>query len=78
MQSLQDVLGGRDYTPPDEIELIKNYVTRRHKSACQVTLRRDHIIISVRSSALASTLRLEQERIVEECGLNRRLVFRIG
>lgn len=78
MDSLQDIMGSRDYSPPDEIEVIKDYVLRRYKSKCQVYLQRDKVVLRVKSSALANTLRLEQKRLVEACNIEKPLVVQIG
>lgn len=71
-------MGGKDFSPPDEIELIKDYILRRYKANCRVQVRKNDIIIGVRSSALAGTLRMEQQRLIEECRLTKKLIFRIG
>ncbi len=76
MDSLQDILSKKDFTPPDEIQLLREYIERRYKSRCQIKLQRDAIILSVRGSALAATLQLEQDKIIEGCGLKKRLVIR--
>ncbi len=78
MESLQDILGSRDFVPPSEIELIQNYIQRRYKAKCKVYVRKVDIIISVHSSALAGTLRMEQKRLVEECRIEKKLIIRIG
>lgn len=64
--------------PPDEIERIKDYVKRRYKAACRVEVRQKEVIISVKSAALASDLRLNQQHLKEVCKLKKRLVLRIA
>lgn len=78
MESLQDILGSRDFSPPDEVLGVKDYVKRRYKSDCSVQLQRDSLILRVPSSALAATIRLEQNRLIEACNLKHRLVIRYG
>lgn len=75
---MQDILGQKDFTVPDEISAVKKYVLRRYKSPCRVKFERDNLVLSVRESALASTIRLEQNQLIEACGLKKRLVIRIG
>lgn len=75
---MQDILGQKNFTVPDEISAVKKYVLRRYKSTCRVKLERDNLVLSVRESALASTIRLEQNQLIEACGLKKRLVIRIG
>ena len=78
MDSLQNILGSRDFSPPTEIELIREYVERRYKAKCHIQLQRNSVILSVKSASLASTLRLDQQRIIEACKLTKRLIVRIG
>jgi hypothetical protein len=78
MESLQDILGSRNFSPPDELAAVKEYVARRYKSDCVVQLQRDSLILRVSSSALASTIRLEQQGLIEACALKHRLVIRYG
>lgn len=76
MDSLQEILGKRDYSPPDEVEAIRGYIERRYKSKCYIKLQRDALIVSVRSSALAATLQLERQRMIETCNITKKLVIR--
>jgi hypothetical protein len=78
MDSLQDILGKRDFTPPDEIVSVKEYIERRYKSPSRVRLERGVIIVRVPSSGLAATLQLEQNRLIEACNLQKKLVIRTG
>jgi hypothetical protein len=32
MDSLQDIMGNKNFTPPDEINVIKDYIKRRYNS----------------------------------------------
>lgn len=76
MDSVGEILGQRDFTPPDELAVVKDYVRRHYKSPCTVKLERNALILSVRSSALAATLFLERQQLIEKCGLKHRLVIR--
>ena len=78
MDSLQEILGKRDFTPPDEIASVKEYIQRRYKSTSRVRVERDVIIIRVPSGGLAATLQLEQRRLIEACNLRKKLVIRTG
>lgn len=79
MDSLQDILGARgDFKPPDEFKAVRDYVLRRYKSNCYVKIQRDSLIITVRSSALAATIQLERQRLIESCHLTKKLVIRAG
>jgi ribulose 1,5-bisphosphate synthetase/thiazole synthase len=78
MDSLQDILGKKDFTPPDEISSVKEFIMRRYKSPSRVRVERDVIIVQVPSSALAATLQLEQNRLIEACSLTKKLIIRNG
>jgi hypothetical protein len=78
MDSLQDILGKKNFTPPDEISAIKDYVKRRYSSPAKVKIEKTAIIVSVPSSALAATIYLERQSLIEHCNLKQRLVIRTG
>jgi len=78
MDSLQDILGKKDFTPPDEIATIKDYIKRRYGSNCRVKLERGTIIVSVPSSALAATIQLERQNLITQCNLKHKLFIRAG
>jgi hypothetical protein len=78
MDSLQDILGKKDFTPPDEITSVKEFISRRYNSPSRVRIERDVLIVRVPSSALAATLQLEQNRMIEACQISRRLIIRVG
>jgi hypothetical protein len=78
MDSLQDILGQKDFTPPDEIAAIKDYIKRRYDSPVRIKIEKKAIIVSVPSSALAATIYLERQSLIEQCNLKQRLVVRTG
>ena len=79
MDSIGDVLGNKKFTPPDEIALIKDYVKRRYNSPCLVKLQSGNVVILVRNSALAGTLHLERQRLIDAVGLkDKKLIIRTG
>lgn len=78
MDSLQDILGKKDFTPPNEVTSVKDYIFRRYNSKSSVRLERDVLIVRVPSSALAATLQLEQRILRDACNVTRRLVIRYG
>ncbi len=78
MDSLQDIMGKKDFTPPNEITAIRAYIERRYKSKSYVKLQRDTVIISVKDSALAATIHLERQSLLDACGITKRLVIRTG
>jgi hypothetical protein len=78
MDSLQDILGKRDFKPPDEFTAVREYILRRYNSKSYVKIQRDAIIITVRSSALAATLQMDRQRLIDACHLEKKLVIRAG
>ena len=78
MDSLQDILGKKDFTPPDEIASVKEFILRRYKSPSRVRVERDVLIVRVPSSALAATLQLEQRIMIDACNIRHRLIIRYG
>jgi hypothetical protein len=78
MDSLQDILGQKNFSPPDEIAVIKDYIKRRYDSPSRVKIEKSTIIVSVPSSALAATIYLERLTLIEHCNLKQRLVVRSG
>ena len=78
MDSLQDILGQKNFAPPDEIAVVKDYVLRRYNRPCSIRLERDTLILSVRGSALAATIQLERNRLIEACNIKQKLVVRAG
>lgn len=78
MDSLNDILGRKDFDEPPEIALIKDYVLREFKSTVEVVVRERDIAITSASAALANTLRLRTTDIKQLCQTDKRLVFRIG
>jgi hypothetical protein len=79
MDSLQDILSGKSFTPPDELAAVKNYIARRYKSSCKVQVEHNTVIVTAPNSALASTLHLESQLLMEKCNLgDKRLVIRTG
>jgi hypothetical protein len=78
MDSLQDILGKKNFTPPDEISVIKDYIKRRYDSKSRVKIEKSAVIVSVPSSTLAATIYLERQALIEHCQVKLRLVVRTG
>lgn len=78
MDSLQEILGKKDFTPPNEVVAVKEYITRRYKSTSTVRVERDVLIVKVPSSALAATIQLEQRTMIDKCRITHRLIIRYG
>ncbi len=76
MDSLADILGKKSFAPPDEFAAVREYVRRRYNSPCFVKVQRDALVVTVKGSALAATIQLERQRLIEECRLTKKLVVR--
>lgn len=78
MDSLQEIMGRKNFQPPNEMEVIKQYIERRYNSACRVKIERDTITLSLPGSALAATVQMERQSLIDSCGLNKKLFVRYG
>lgn len=78
MESLQDILGSRNFTPPDEISAVKDYIKRRYNSDCSLQLQNESLLLRLPNSSLASMVRLEQNQLIKACNLKHKLVIRYG
>ena len=76
MDSLQDILGKKNFTPPDEVTALKDYVWRKYKRKVGVRLEKNALILSVPGSGLAATLQMEKPQIIDSCGLKSDLIIR--
>jgi len=77
MDSLVDILGKKDFGEPPEMASIKKYVRDKFRAAVGVQVRERDIVIIVPSPALANTLRLCGPDLKRQCGIEKRLTFRI-
>lgn len=79
MESLFDILSNRIPDEPPEIKLVKQYVRQHFNENASVVSRDKDIIVTVRSSALAASLRMRTSAIRKLLDdKDKRLVFRIG
>ncbi|OGL34531.1 hypothetical protein A3F65_02720 [Candidatus Saccharibacteria bacterium RIFCSPHIGHO2_12_FULL_47_16b] len=78
MESLQEILSRKKFTPPKESQSVKDYIQRRYQSSCSVTVRKNDVTVSVSNSALAGSLQLEKQKIIKACGIKGKLIIRTG
>jgi hypothetical protein len=78
MDQLKDLLAERMPEEPDELRAIKRYIDDHFHAPSQVSMQNEAIIVSVRSAALANTLRLRLPQIQEAAQTDRKLFFRIA
>ena len=77
MDQLGDLLAGRIPHEPPEISAIKRYINEHFHAPAQITVQNETIIVSVKSAALANTLRLRLPQIQKAAETDRKLLFRI-
>lgn len=78
MDSLEELLGKYSPQEPPEILAVKRYVDEHFGAPCSVAIQGEALVITVRSAALANTLRYHGRKLQAACGSDKRLVFRIG
>jgi hypothetical protein len=79
MDSLNDILGNKNFDEPAEVASLKKYVYDNFKAPITVTVREHDLVISVSSAALANMLRLRSPEIKRRCQISdKKLIFRIG
>lgn len=78
MDSLLNILNKKDFSPPDEIQLIKDYIYKEYRVEVTVAIRNNDIIIDTPSAALANTLRLRSPDLKAVANTTKRLVFNIS
>lgn len=78
MDSIADLFGNRTPQEPDEINAIKNYISKEFNAPATVAVQGNSLIISVQSAALANTLRLRLPTLKKISNTTKRLVLRIG
>jgi hypothetical protein len=77
MDSLYDLLAGKDFDQPPEIEAIKQYVREHYAKEVGVALRDKDIVVSVPGASLASRLRFDMPKIKEAVKTDKKIVLRI-
>jgi hypothetical protein len=78
MDSLSNILSGKDFDEPPEMASIKKYVQDKFQAKVSVQVRERDIVVIVPNSALANTLRLCGPDLKRRCQIDKRLTFRIG
>jgi hypothetical protein len=78
MDNLSDILSRKDFDQPSEVTIIKRYVEEHFDVSVGVRVQPKIIIITARSAALVSRLRMHTSQLQRACETDKRLVFRIG
>lgn len=77
---MKSILQRRSDGEPPEVATVKQFILEKFNAASSVRLTKNQIIISVKSAALAGTLRMETQELQKrlKTGPKVRLVIRIG
>ena len=78
MQSLQDVMGNKDFDQPPEVEAIKTYVRKTFNKDVGVSIQAYSITITTSSAGLAGSLRPHLHKLKKELDTEKKLFIRIG
>lgn len=78
MENLGDLLGKRMPKEPDEIRLVKEYISQEFQAPCSVAIKGETLVITVQSAALATMLRLRIVQLQAASKSKKRFVLRIG
>jgi hypothetical protein len=78
MDSLINILSGKNFDELPEMISIKKYVSEEFGTVVGVLVRERDIVVMVPSASLANSLRLRGPDIKRRCQLTKRLTFRIG
>lgn len=78
MDSLYELLAGKNFDEPPEIAAIKDYIRQNYNAEASVSLRERDILVVVPSAGLASRLRFDMPKLKKAAGTEKRVVLRIG
>lgn len=78
MQSLQDIMGKKDFDSPPEVEAIKTFVRKAFSSDVGVIVQTHSITITAPSASLAGSLRPLLHKLKKELDTDKKLFIRIG
>lgn len=78
MQSLQDIMGNKDFDQPAEIEQIKTFVRKKFSSDIGVTVQAHSITITASSASLAGSIRSALHSLKKEIDTDKKIFIRIG
>ena len=78
MESLGALLITKNFDEPTEITALKSYIFATYESLCGVSQGKGMIIVTVASASLANMIRYNQVFIKKHCGIEGKLLIRIG
>jgi hypothetical protein len=78
MQSLQDIMGKKNFDEPPEIQSIKTFVRKLYSADVGVNIQTHSITITTPSASLAGSLRPHLYKLKEELDTDKKIFIRIG
>jgi hypothetical protein len=78
MDSLYELLAGKNFDEPPEIAAIKDFIRQNYNAEATVQLRERDILVVVPSAGLASRLRFDMPKLKKVANTEKRIVLRIG
>lgn len=76
-ESLGDLLAKKNLREPPEILVIRTFLHENYQADCQISMNKQQIVIAVKGSSLAGTLRMRLHELQALCQTDKRLVIRI-
>lgn len=78
MDNLSDLLANRDLHEPPEIKIVKDFILKKYDESVGVQVDLNKIIILVKNSALASSIRMCIPEIQAACNTEKRIAIYLG
>jgi hypothetical protein len=78
MDSLYELLAGKNFDEPPEIAAIKDFIRQNYNAEATVQLRERDVLVVVPSAGLASRLRFDMPKLQKVANSEKRIVLRIG
>ena len=76
-ESIESLLKKRDYSEPEEISIIRDYVFKKYGEVPGLKIAGDKIIISVPNAALAGALRMDLHKLSKKIKSKHQLMIQI-
>lgn len=78
MQSLQDIIGSKNFDTPPEVDIIKTFVRKQFSMDVGVVIQAYSITITTPSAGLAGSLRPMLYKLKQELETDKKIFIRIG
>lgn len=78
MDSLVDILHGKDFDEPEEIRNIKAYVRRHYDADVRVAMQQRAIVVTAPSAGLIGSLRLNIAALQKAANTEKKILLRIA